>query len=189
LPVAAGRVHKRFVASDGRRVTLRAAKWDDLDAMTAFARGLVEEQRKDPTFGTLIDGPVTREKEARWLADKLVAIESGKEVSVVAEVGGRVVANSEVVRGKLASTDRSGYLAISVSLGYRGMGIGSRMMECLIGLSREAGMKTLELHVLATNPRAFALYEKIGFKKAGVLEKKVRRGGKAIDVTIMTLHL
>lgn len=189
LPVAAGRVHKKFVASNGKHVTLRAAKWEDLDAMTRFANALVEEQRDDPSFGTLIDGPVSREQEARWLADKLVAMENGKEVSVVAEIDGRLVANSEVVRGRLTSTAKHGVLAISVSLGHRRMGIGTQMMDCLIHLSREAGMKTLELQVLSTNPRAFALYKKLGFKHAGVIEKKIRRNGKSIDVIIMTRRL
>ena len=186
MPVEAGRIHKKFVASNGMHVTLRAAKWEDLDDLTRFANGLVEEQRDDPTFGTLIDGPVTREQEARWLADKLVAIENGKEVSVVAEVDGRLVANSEVVRERLASTSKHGVLAISVHRGYRATGIGTEMMACLIDLSREAGMKTLELHVLSTNPRALALYKKLGFKHAGVIEKKIRRGGKSIDLMIMT---
>jgi len=157
--------------------------------MTRFANGLVEEQVEDSSFGTLIDGPVSRKAEARWLADKLVAMESGMEVSVVAEVDRRLVANSEVVRGRLASTARHGVLAISVSQRYRRMGIGTQMMACLIGLSRKAGMKTLELHVLSTNPRAVALYEKFGFKRAGVIEKKIRRGGKSIDLLIMTRRL
>jgi hypothetical protein len=78
-PVAEGRVHKMFVASNGTAVILRA-KTEDLDAMMGFANGLVEEQRKGLSFGTLIDGPATREEEARWLAEKLLAIEAGREV-------------------------------------------------------------------------------------------------------------
>jgi hypothetical protein len=96
MPAAAGRVHTSCDASDGRPMILRAAKWEGLDAMVGFADGLVEEQRKDPGFGTLIDGPVTREQEAKLLANKLVAIENGEEVSVVAEV-------SRLARGKLGS--------------------------------------------------------------------------------------
>lgn len=189
MPVRAGRVHRTFVASNGKRVVLRAARWDDLDALVRFANGLVDEQAADPYFGTLIKGPVTREEEARWLADKLVAMETGKEVSVVAEVDGRLVANSEVVRGRLPTTERHGVLAISVSRGFRGMGIGTSMLECLIGLSRQAGLKTLELGVLGSNPRAFALYQRAGFRRAGLLEKKIRRGGRAIDVVVMTMRL
>ncbi len=189
MPVEAGRVYRKFTASNGKPVTLRAARWEDLDGLLRFASGLVEEQRKNPGFGTLIGGPVTREKESRWLADKLVAMESGKEVSVVAEVGGQLVANSEVVRGELPTTATHGLLGISVSRGYRGMGIGTEMLSCLVELSKKAGLKTLELHVLLTNPAAMKLYAKSGFNKAGVVEKKIRRGGKSIDVIIMTRTL
>jgi len=170
-------------------VTLRAAKWEDLDAVMTFANELVEEQRKDPTFGTLLDGPVTREKEARWLADKLVAVEGGQEVSVVAEIGGKLVANSEAVLGRLSATAKNGYLATSVARGYRGMGIRSQMIKCLIDLSIEEGLESLELRVLSTNPRASGLYKRHGFRQAGVLEKKVRGGRKSIDLLIMTCRL
>jgi len=39
-------------------------------------------------------GTVTEEEDAMWLADKLVAIERGVEVSVVTEVDGKLVAKS-----------------------------------------------------------------------------------------------
>ena len=63
------------------------------------------------------------------------------------------------------------------------------MMKILIDLGKRAGLKTLELHVLSTNPRAVDLYKVHGFNRAGVLEKKVRRGGKSIDLLITTLRL
>ncbi len=50
-------------------------------------------------------------------------------------------------------------------------------------------MKTLGLQALSTNPGAFALYRKLGFKRAGVIEKKIRRGGKSIDAIMMTRAL
>ena len=179
MPVAAGRVYREFVARTGKRVTLRAAKWEDLDALFEFANELVREQAEDPGFGTLIDGPVTREREARWLADKLVAIETGRELSVVAEV----------VRGALQTTAKHGVLGISVSRAYRGMGIGGAMLSCLKDLSKDAGLETLELQVLGTNTRALALYERSGFRQAGLVERKYRRGGRAIDSIIMALSL
>ncbi len=120
-------------------MTLRAARWEDPDDMTGFANGLVEEQRKDPLFGTLIDGPITKKEEGRRLVNKLVAIEDGDEVGVVAEVDGRLVANSEVDRGKSPSTAEHGVLAISVSHSFRRIVIGAQMMACLVNLSREAG--------------------------------------------------
>jgi hypothetical protein len=37
MPFAAGRVHKKFVASNGSRVIPRAARREDLAAVTSFA--------------------------------------------------------------------------------------------------------------------------------------------------------
>jgi len=67
LPVAAGRVHRKFVASNGKHATLHAARCEDLDPMTRFANALVKEQHTESRFGTLVDGPVTREERAKWL--------------------------------------------------------------------------------------------------------------------------
>jgi len=63
------------------------------------------------------------------------------------------------------------------------------MLRRLFDLSREAGMKTLELHVLSTTFKAFALYSRLGFNSADLIESKIRRGGKSIDVIIMTRAL
>lgn len=190
MPVKAGTIYKRFIANDKKtRVTLRAAKWEDLDDMVDFANGLVREQKSDPGFGTIIKGPVRRDAESEWLAKKLIAIERGDEISLVAEVEGRVVGNSEVIRGKSDEARAHGVLGISVSRRYRRMGIGTEIMRSLVKLSKDAGLKTLELQVLSTNPTAASVYEKVGFKRAGVIEKKIRRGGKVIDAVIMTKGL
>jgi len=39
----AGTIIREFVAKDGREVTLRAPRWDDLDDMLEFINSLVEE--------------------------------------------------------------------------------------------------------------------------------------------------
>ena len=191
LPVRAGQVYKRFVAKDGRTgVVLRAAKWEDLDDMMEFANGLAAEHLDDINFGVLLSKRVTRDEEAEWLAKKLVRIEQGTEVSVVAQVKGRMVGNSEVVRGSLDDVSSHGRLGIAIAKDYRGIGIGTEMLTTLIRLSKEAGMKTLELEVLSTNPKATALYQRVGFERAGVLKGKIRRQrGKVIDGIIMTRDL
>src|SRR5712691_5779346 len=167
-------------------VILRAAKWEDLDDMVEFANGLAAEHQADTDFGVLLSKRVTRDEEADWLAKKLVRIELGKEISVVAEVNGKVVGNSEVVRGNFDDDFAHGRLGIAIAKSYRGIGIGMEMMLSLIKLSKEAGFKTLELEVLSTNPRATGLYEKVGFERAGILKRKIRREQKVIDAIIMT---
>jgi RimJ/RimL family protein N-acetyltransferase len=184
-----GRIYKEFRATNGKSVVLRALRWDDLDAAVDLVRGLVDDRASDPGFGTLLDKKYTRDEEAEWLARQLVAIEKGDIISVAAEVDGRLIANSEVTRGSLDDVRDHGNLGIVVSNEYRSIGIGTEMLRTLIDECTKEGLRTIELQVLKTNPRALALYEGLGFVKVGVIAKKVHRGGRFIDVLLMSKEL
>lgn len=57
----------------------------------------------------------------------------------------------------------------------RGLGIGRMLLDALVAYGAEHGFKQVKLGVIDTNPRAKALYERVGFvvqarKKMGVLK-------------------
>lgn len=52
---------------------------------------------------------------------------------------------------------------IAVATEMRGKGIGSRLLHMLERAAREKGIKTISLEVVDSNPRAQALYERLGF--------------------------
>ena len=184
-----GRVYRRFTATNGKNVTLRALTWEDLDNCVVFVNDLVGEKKTEPNLGVQVDTKQSREEEADWLANQLIGIESGKIVSVVADVGGRIVGNSSVTRGSYRDTRCHGGLGIAVSRKFRDVGIGVEMMRILVKESRRAGLKTIELEVFANNPRAIHVYEKTGFKRTGRIPKKMFREGKFIDSIVMTREL
>jgi RimJ/RimL family protein N-acetyltransferase len=168
---------------------LRSAKWDDLQNLLLFANALVDEREIDPDLGIILDKHPEPEKEAEWLGRKLAAIESGQEISVVAEADGVLVGNSEVTRGTSSDEFLHGKLGISVKREFRDSGIGFEMMKTLIDESRNAGLKTIELEVFANNPRATHVYEKGGFKQVGRIPKKIYRQGRFIDIVVMAIEL
>ncbi len=174
---------REFAARNGKRVTLRKPRWEDLDDLLDFINSLVEEGAD-----ILRETPVTREEEAEWLGKRLASIEKGEIIAVVAEVDGKVVANSEVMkRGGLMS--HLGVLGIAVKKDYRGIGIGRKLMETLIEESRKAGLKVLVLDVFDSNTVAKNLYIQMGFKDAGRIPKGVFKKGKYIDLLRMILEL
>jgi len=174
---------RTFLAKDGRRFVLRSAKWEDLDDLIEFINSLVEE-RAD----ILRTSKVTRSEEAEWLGKRLARIDKGELIDAVAEVEGKVIANSEVEkRSDLMS--HVGYLGIGIKSGYRGIGIGTRIMKTLIDESRKAGLKILVLEHFGTNETARRLYEKMGFREAGKIPKGVYKNGRYIDLVRMTLEL
>jgi L-phenylalanine/L-methionine N-acetyltransferase len=50
-----------------------------------------------------------------------------------------------------------------------GQGYGYKMMQAIIALGKEKGLKRIELSTATINERAIRLYEKAGFQKEGVL--------------------
>ncbi len=177
------RIYETFKAKDGRKVVLRPIKWEDLDDCIEFINSLVEEGAN-----ILRDTKVSREDEAEWLGRRLARVEKGELIDVVAEVDGRMVANSEVEK-RSGFMKHVGGLGIGIKSGYRGIGIGTKLMQTLIKESKKAGLKILELDVFDVNEPAQALYKKMGFKEVGRTPKGVYKQGKYIDELHMVREL
>lgn len=176
-------VNKEFVAKDGQKVVLRRPRWEDLDDLLNFINSLIEE-KADITM----EEKVSRDTEADWLGKKLADIEKGEVICFVAEVNGKVIANSEVAKRK-GHMSHVGHLGIAIKAGYRGIGIGTMLMKTLIEESRKAGLKVLVLDVFDTNKTAKILYEKMEFKEVGRIPKGIFRDGHYIDLVRMALEL
>jgi L-amino acid N-acyltransferase YncA len=172
-----------FTAKDGRKVVLRSLDWEDLDDLLEFINSLVDEGAD-----IVRTEKATRQEEAEWLGRYLARTEKGEIIHCAAEVEGKVVANSEI--GKRGSCmSHVGDFGIAIKQGYRGIGIGTKIMQTLIEESREVGLKVLVLDVFDTNKVAKALYSKMGFKENGRILKGVHKIGKYIDLIRMTLEL
>jgi len=174
-----GAMVKQFIAKDGRQIVLRTPKWEDLDDLNEVINSLVEEG-SDITR----DKKVTREEEAAWLGRVLADLENDKTFYLVAEVEGKVIANSEVSRHSGYSS-HVGMVGIAIRDGYRDVGIGTEMIQTLIAQAEKMGLKMLLLDVFASNERAVHVYEKVGFKETGRKPKFFYRNGKYIDDILM----
>jgi hypothetical protein len=71
-----GTLIRTFEARDGRKVTLRAPRWSDVDDFTHFINSLVEEGAD-----ILMDKKVTREEEIDFVSHILSALEKDKMVA------------------------------------------------------------------------------------------------------------
>ena len=187
----AGHVYKRFTLASGKMVTLRVIRWEDLDGLLSFINSLVKEKQGDSKSGLYagFDKRVTREEEAEWLAQSLVEIEGGVVINIIAEIGGKIIANGEVTRGRYKDTRRHGHMGLTMISGYRGHGIGRVIIETLVRESRRAGLRTLDVEFLAENETARRAYQKGGFKQIGIIPHKVFRDGKYFDGLIMAREL
>lgn len=102
--------------------------------------------------------PLGEQRVRRWL-DVLLA---GECFNVVAWYDARPVGHATLV-----PDDGDYELAIFVLQGYQNAGIGTRLLETLLGLGERQGVDRVWLSVERWNDPAVALYEKVGFKRTG----------------------
>ena len=95
----------------------------------------------------------------------------------------------EVVINNIDLDNRSGNIRIVLlSEGSTGQGYGSEAMRLMVDYGfRILGLHRIELGVYAFNPRAIHVYEKIGFKREGVLRDSLFFDDEFHDQIIMSI--
>ncbi|UNO50520.1 MULTISPECIES: GNAT family N-acetyltransferase [Alicyclobacillus] len=104
----------------------------------------------------------------------------------VAEVDGDVVGNAGLVQLS-ARRSHVGTFYIAVDSNFHGKGIGTALITKILDLADNWLMlERVELGVLATNPRAQALYERHGFVVEGKKRGAIRSAGEYVDEVVMS---
>jgi RimJ/RimL family protein N-acetyltransferase len=179
-----------FVTKDGRLCALRPPTARDLDGFTRFANAFVREKRNNPDLGLVsFDRRLTRKQEGRWLREVIRGVARKEVVSMAAFVGGRVVGHCAINRRKFREDRHAGVFGIAILDGFRGVGIGEKMVGAALDEARRIGIQLVELDVFSTNAAAIRLYEKMGFEKAGTIPDKIFRRGRYYDEDVMFLDL
>lgn len=100
---------------------------------------------------------------AAWSRESLLQLEPVASSAWVAERDG-------IVTGFLigrSAADEFEILNMAVSGAHRRRGIGSKLLECALEFSRQAGIARVYLEVRASNGPAIALYKRHGFTECG----------------------
>ncbi|NRB18064.1 MAG: GNAT family N-acetyltransferase [Rhodobacteraceae bacterium] len=105
----------------------------------------------------------------------------------VATHAGEVVGWCEVVRLNKPLFHHVGIFEVGLLPEWRGQGIGRPLITATLDAAFERGFTRIELTVFASNTRAIALYEKIGFNKEGELIDAVYIDGVFSNSILMGL--
>jgi RimJ/RimL family protein N-acetyltransferase len=83
--------------------------------------------------------------------------------------------------------NQKGSLAIGIGeAGYRGKGYGTDALRVILNYAfNELILHRVGLDVIASNGRAVRAYEKVGFKREGIIREAVHRDGKRMDLIYM----
>lgn len=139
----------------------------------------VARERK---YLTLLEAPTL--EDTRKFA--LSSITTGN-VHLVALHADELVGWCDIRRHFFPSHAHCGSLGMGLLPGYRGQGLGRRLIEAAIAGGREAGMIRIEFGVHADNARAIRLYERGGFVREGVSRDAFCVDGAYTDVINMAL--
>lgn len=180
--MASARVFE-FKTKDGRRGVIRPARPRDARSAIDTVRRTLEER---PRTLTVIGSELWSARE--WRRFRLDWGASG--VWLVAEVEGIFAGMLDVRRTLRAAERHRVELGVTVTPGYRGMGVGRALMEAMESWAREHGVTKLMLHVFVDNERAIALYRAMGYEIEGRLGRHVRfPDGEEIDHYVMAKFL
>jgi L-amino acid N-acyltransferase YncA len=179
-PGQVGRSYPRTVTlSDERQVQLRLMRPGvDVYPMHAFACSLP----KDDLQFLRVD--ITRLMVVTLWAQN---IKAGRTITVLAEVGGKVVGYASVHNDQVSWQRHLGELRIQVGQAYRGCGLGGLLGKEIFAIALGLGIEKIVAQMTVDQKQAIALVERNGFKHEAVLHGFViGRDGRKNDLVVMT---
>ncbi len=178
-----GAIVKTFISKKGNTVVVRYPKKEDVEDILRFANEIVRED----TFVELCTY-VTKVEEEKFLSTVLQEMEKGDRRHFSVYVGDVYAGNCNIQRLTRRKT-HVGLLGIAILKEYREEGIGQELFAMMIEEAKDMGLALLELTCFENNPRALHVYEKMGFKKVGVIPGAIAYKGEFVGEVLMYLPL
>jgi RimJ/RimL family protein N-acetyltransferase len=175
--------NKTITLADGARVLLRSPEVDEAGQLLEYLDAVRRE-----TNGILYspeDTIPSLEEETAWVRGKR---DCKVGTHIAADVDGTIVGLAGIDQPKFARQHHIGSVGISIRKAWCDRGLGTLIMRELIEYARrEPALEILTLNVLSTNPRAHAVYRKVGFKDDGRLPGRIKLNGEYVDLCEMSL--
>ena len=157
--------------------SIRAATLDDAAAIcTIYNQGI------DDRIATLETERRTPDERRRWLVGRgprhPVFVAEGDGAGVV----GWASLNTFNAR---PAYDAVAALSVYVERGWRGRGVGGRLLAHLVDVAPPLGYHKLVLAAFPFNPGGMALYERMGFRAVGIYREQGQLDGQWVDVIVM----
>jgi len=173
---------KEIILKDGNGVSLRPIRAGDESALFEMLNRLSEDDlwflNYDVSEPRLIEN---------WVADS----ESGRVISVVAILEGRMIANAVLKRKIYGAKSHIGKIRISVDPGFREKRLGTWMLLDLVNLAISIGVRMLVMLLVEGRDAAvIASVKKLDFTEEAVLKNYLLdRAGNPHDLVIMGKRL
>lgn len=171
---------RKFTSKNGKTITIRPATPEDSCAIVDTVRSHANERsyvlmdhygRDDKTEKAYISG-----------------LDSAKNLLIVAAEGEDVVgclAALQADGGKRPETTHILHMGLHLREAYRGLGIGTQLLDYAIDWAAENRFKKLEANIFTTNKYSLGMFMKAGFVEEGVRKNRIQVGRELIDEVLM----
>lgn len=175
------RYPQEAVLRDGRRVLLRPFTEKDVDLLYGFFRRLPSEYRR--FAWDAIDNRAVVEQ---WGRD----IDYAKTFPLLAIDGQRVVADATLHRRHGGPLRLVGRIRWMLDPGFRGVGLGTALVNHFIGIARERGLRHLNCMVISDlEADAVKTLQGLGFSSHVIPQYGTDPDGNQHDMTNLVLRL
>jgi hypothetical protein len=171
-----------FITKSGEEIIFRYPTIDDVEILKNYINKISNEK----TYIIYQGEQQTLESETKWLNEKLDKIIKKECVYLCAFYNDQLIGSSEItLKDKVKS--HIGSFGITIDPGFRGLGIGKKLMELVIfeSVKNIPNLKIIELEVFGNNPIAKKMYEKFEFVEFGRMPKGIIHQGKFVDAVLM----
>jgi L-amino acid N-acyltransferase YncA len=167
--------------SNGKTLTLRLMGRGDVDTVVTFARAL---PKKDLLF---LRRDIT---DSRNVEEWVDGIENGKSVTVLACDGDTMAGYATLHHNEALWTRHVGEIRTNAALDYRGMRLGSLLVEEMFQIAKDLGLRKLTANMVADQKAARGAFERIGFHPEALLADHVLDSeGRTHDMLIMSFDI
>ena len=157
-------------------IVLRPATAGDAEAICRVYNQGIEDR-----IATLETELRTPEERRQWLAAR-----GPRHPVYVAEAEEMIVGWSSLnVYNPRPAYQYVADFSIYIERGWRGKGVGRRLLEHLVEQARALGYHKMMLSAFPFNASGVALYERMGFTRAGVFHEMGQLDGRWVDTLIM----
>ena len=158
-------------------IAVRAAAAEDAAAICAIYNQGIEDR-----LATLETGLRTPDERRQWMSARgprhPVIVAEAADAGVV----GWASLNSFNPR---PAYDHVADLSVYIERGWRGKGVGRRLLDRLVELGQAIGYHKVVLAAFPFNAAGMALYERMGFRTVGIYREQGQLDGRWVDVIVM----
>ena len=166
---------------DNSEVTFRPLRKDDETALAEFFRNLPLKDRaclkEDVADPRVIE---------QWINN----LDYDHVLPIIGTDNGRIVGDTTLHFNPIGWTRHQGEIRLTTDINYREKGLGTRLTQDIIDISRQLGLEQLSIEMAPQLQEAFFLCKKLGFEQSAVLEGFIiDMDGNETDLVLMIKHL